>query len=266
MKIKKQNNKLAVLALSSLLVVGMVAGTLAVFEANFEVSNEFKVGQPGGKFVEEFDAPTSEIIYGGDYKKSGSVFNQGEVALYAKADIKAVWSSDTSFDGVLVDNPDPTKKEYAAILHFGNTADVTGFVPENIGVTSSNNKTASWKYDSNKNAFLYYGADGTETKQVPISAKEESNPFLSSVEFEKNDLVAAPGSPMYYTFENWNEGDKKPKDTTKGYEKQADAVDESKTSAKKGKIFFYDEKVLTHPDYKGTLNVIITCELSDEAF
>lgn len=268
MKIKKQNNKVAVLALSSLLVVGMVAGTLAVFNTDFEVGNNFKVGNPGGKFVETFKAPTSEIVYDGEFEKSGSVYNLGEVALYAKAEITAEWSGDNNdFNGVLEDKLNPSKNKFAATLNFEDTADITDFEPDNIGVTSSNNKTASWKYDSNKNAFLYYGADGTETKQVPIPAKEESKPFLSSVKFDKNDLVEVEGSNKYYIADGWDSINKKPTLTATPYDTQDKAVDALKLSASTDRnIYYYEESVLTHPDYKGELDVTITCVLSDEAF
>lgn len=271
MKIKKQNNKVAVLALSSLLVIGAVAGTIAMFNADFEVGNEFKVGKPNAKVVEEFEAPKTDIVYGGDFKKATSVHNLGEGDIYAKMNVTAEWTdpedNSNKFDGILNPLAAEADWEYAATLKFGDTADITGFKPKNIAAHSKNDTNAPWRYDAKKDGFIYYGTEGA-TEQVAIPKGESSSKFLESVGFSDNEDVDTEGK--YYMERDWNATKQEPKANAQEFTSTLAAAAEIKKTPDVNfpdeKVFYYQLSELKYPNYKGQLDVKITSVIQSEPF
>lgn len=268
MKKSMKKNKLPLIALSSLLVVGLVAGTLAAFTTNYEVKNLFKVGTADSKFVEEFDAPTTDIVYGESFNKTGKVYNLGDTDVYAKATITTTWTGWGQGTAGVLSGTVGADAVFAATLDFGATAKITETsLNGNVAVkTDPDVSAAKWVFDATDSCF-YYGAKDAQT---PIAGGTTSEQLLKSVTFADNDLVATADDGKYYIASQWDAVNNAPTTGATAYDSQAEAIAASKASTEladqNGKIYFLGQKAYTHPNYKGQLEVTIACALQDTAF
>ena len=179
-KINLRSKKWGIISLVMVLVIGIVAGTLAYFYTNFDVTNTFTTGKADAKFVENFEAPgPDELIYGNTYKKEGTVVNSGEYDVIARAKVLVKWDSDQ--ENLLVDTT------YGATLNFSNSVDsdtnaYATYWPASVFSGTKDTVNGYWQYEDDGYFYFKRAASGTHLANS-IYAGETSVKLLGSVTF-----------------------------------------------------------------------------------
>lgn len=157
MKNQNRKKKIGIITLSALVTIGGIAATMAYFSTSTEFVNSFKLGNPEAEFMEEFEAPNpDDMIYGGEYTKTGKVINSGEQPVVARAKIEAVWGDGTTknvLDPVPTDPPveDPSyprdpRDVNGATLNFGGTAKFPNDVNDFPFAATATSNDGKWVY------------------------------------------------------------------------------------------------------------------------
>lgn len=242
---KRKNNKIAIAAIFALLVVGLLAGSLAYFSTNYSMDNTFSLNKVGANFVEEFEAPQEgELIYGNTYNKSGQLMNNGNEPVIARAKIRAEWKN---ADDQIVDNKIATGPDkFAATLNFGSSADFTTTDYTSFHKRATGN--GKWVYHADD--YFYY--------QNIVASKTNSDKLLESVTFS-TDIGESTISKKYYIksmYDAWQADTTKPEPTS--YATQSDAT----TAANGGSITCIEVRTMTYPGFeKAVLTVKIEGEI-----
>ncbi|MEG2506693.1 MAG: BsaA family SipW-dependent biofilm matrix protein [Longicatena sp.] len=249
----KKQNKVSIIALSALLGIGLVAGSLAYFSTSSSFDNIFTVGKPSGGIVETFDNPSKEqVARGGEFKKSAQAINTGETPLLARAKISAVWKK---ADGsVINDNTLGAGGENAAKLMFGNTAPTaTADFSKNLYTSFANDVTEADKANTEK-APWFYSTDGYFYLKTKVEKGTSSAALLKAINVSTNIANATTTYDLKYM--------NGATETTISKPTAAEAVTQFNTdygTAHPGtKYTITSKSVATYPDYEGaTLTVTI---------
>ncbi|MEG0330568.1 MAG: BsaA family SipW-dependent biofilm matrix protein [Longicatena sp.] len=248
----KKQNKVSIIALSALLGVGLIAGSLAYFSTSSTFDNIFTVGKPAGGIVETFDNPSKEqVARGGEFKKSAQAINTGETPLLARAKITAVWKK---ADGsVINDNTLGVGGENAAKLMFGNTAPTADF-SKNLYTSFANDVTAA-EQAATASAPWFYSTDGYFYLKNKVETGTSSVALLKAINVNTN--IANASTKYILTYNNGTA------DVTMVEQNTAKiAVDEFKrlygNDNPNTPYTITSKSVATYPDYEGaTLTVTI---------
>ncbi|MEG0507406.1 MAG: BsaA family SipW-dependent biofilm matrix protein [Longicatena sp.] len=248
----KKQNKVSIIALSALLGVGLIAGSLAYFSTSSTFDNIFTVGKPAGGIVETFDNPSKEqVARGGEFKKSAQAINTGETPLLARAKITAVWKK---ADGsVINDNTLGVGGENAAKLMFGNTAPTADF-SKNLYTSFANDVTAA-EQAATASAPWFYSTDGYFYLKNKVEKGTSSVALLNAINVNTN-IANTTVTTYDLKYSNGTT------DITISQPTAAEAVTQFNTdygTAHPGtKYTITSKSVATYPDYEGaTLTVTI---------
>ncbi|MEG2543512.1 MAG: BsaA family SipW-dependent biofilm matrix protein [Longicatena sp.] len=246
----KKQNKVSIIALSALLGIGLVAGSLAYFSTSSSFDNIFTVGKPSGGIVETFDNPSKEqVARGGEFKKSAQAINTGETPLLARAKITAVWKK---ADGSVITSKLGT--EDAAKLMFGNTAPTaTADFSKNLYTSFANDVTAT-EQAATASAPWFYSTDGYFYLKTKVEKGTSSAALLKAINVSTNIANATTTYDLKYM--------NGATETTISKLTAAEAVTQFNTdygTAHPGtKYTITSKSVATYPDYEGaTLTVTI---------
>lgn len=121
-KLNFKNNKLAIVSLVALLVVGIVGGTFAVFNQTLTAENKFTVGAYGTQIEEKF-TPPEDWTPGTTTDKEVWVKNTGDIPVVVRVGYAETWVDADKKDLSLTFTDDSGKEQEAAIKNWTDPSD-----------------------------------------------------------------------------------------------------------------------------------------------